>query len=134
MTFQKLLKIAQDKNTSKQEESIIDRINNFLNEVKFVWNEKTGLEFIKKYKALFDKAGVKVEIVGSAAVRDSTHDLDLLVTHMKNQFSYGILVSEFKKHPDVMGIESGDDIELGSMITLNLKPDKRVVDIIFGFE
>lgn len=99
----------------------------YLNES--VWNKKKAIQFIADMEPLFLKSHIQVNIIGSVKEKgESENDLDLLVVK-KTAKSYEKLIKELEANKDKYKIERYD---LGKdTITLVLKPDRKVVDIMF---
>jgi hypothetical protein len=99
------------------------------------WDMEKANDFIAKMEPTFKKAHITVEVIGSVKTKgESDNDLDLKVIKFTST-SWEKLIKELKKHPDIADVEVLEqDIKYGDMITINLKPDRKVVDIIFGFE
>jgi hypothetical protein len=100
----------------------------YLNES--LWTKKKAINFIANFEPTFLKANIQVDIAGSVQSKgESENDLDLMVIK-KTPKSFDKLKKELETNKDKLNIER-IDIEDGN-ISLILKPDRKVVDIIFN--
>lgn len=94
-----------------------------------IWNKKKAIQFIANIEPLLIKSNIELQVVGSVKEKgESENDLDLLVVK-KTIKSYDKLIKELESNKDKFNIERFDISK--DTITLILKPDRKVVDIIF---
>jgi predicted nucleotidyltransferase len=101
-----------------------------------IWNKKKAIAFLAEMEEVFDKSKIKVKITGSVALKgESDSDLDLAVER-ETSTSYERLIKNLKKHPLVEKVTTNEEAYKNNdtdslVVSVMLKPDRRVVDIIF---
>lgn len=101
------------------------KFSEYLNES--LWNRKKAIDFISNMEPIFLKSNIQVEVIGSVKILgESENDLDLKVIK-KTPKSFDKLIKELKNEKNIERVDISEGV-----ITLILKPDRKVVDIIFN--